>query len=51
MVELLSREGRHCNARILREENQFWRVEECQEYAFDRNGADELVELVLGMST
>ena len=23
VVELLSREGRHCNARILREENQF----------------------------
>ena len=30
-------------------ENQSWRVEECQEYAFERNGADELVELILGM--
>lgn len=30
-------------------ENQFWRVEECQEYAFERNGADELVELILGI--
>jgi hypothetical protein len=30
-------------------ENQFWRVEECQEYAFERNGADELVEMILGL--
>ncbi len=30
-------------------ENQSWRVEECQDYAFQRNGADELVELILGM--
>lgn len=30
-------------------ENQFWRVEECQEYVFERNGADELIELILGM--
>jgi hypothetical protein len=30
-------------------ENQVWRVEECQEYAFARNGADDLVELIFGM--
>ncbi len=28
-------------------ENQFWRVQECQEYYFDKNGADQLVEIVL----
>jgi hypothetical protein len=30
-------------------ENQSWRVDECQDYVFERNGADELVELILGM--
>ena len=30
-------------------ENQSWRVEECQEYEFEKNGADELVELILGL--
>lgn len=30
-------------------ENQFWRVQECQEYEFGKNGADELVEMILGM--
>ena len=30
-------------------ENQAWRVEECQEYAFERNGADEVAELMLGL--
>ncbi len=30
-------------------ENQSWRVEECQDYEFTRNGADELVELILGL--
>lgn len=30
-------------------ENQSWRVEECQEYNFERNGADEVTELILGM--
>ncbi len=30
-------------------ENQAWRVENCQDYAFTRNGADELVEMMLGM--
>jgi hypothetical protein len=30
-------------------ENQGWRVEECQEYVFERNGADQVAELILGM--
>jgi len=30
-------------------ENQAWRVAECQDYKFRRNGADELVELILGL--
>ena len=30
-------------------ENQAWRVAECQDYVFTRNGADELVELILGL--
>jgi hypothetical protein len=30
-------------------ENQSWRVDECQDYEFQRNGADELVDLILGM--
>jgi hypothetical protein len=29
-------------------ENQAWRVEQCQEYVFKRNGADEVAELILG---
>ncbi len=30
-------------------ENQAWRVAECQDYQFTRNGADELVEMILGL--
>jgi hypothetical protein len=30
-------------------ENQSWRVSECQDYQFTRNGADELVDLILGL--
>lgn len=30
-------------------ENQWWRVRECQEYYLDVNGADQLVELIMGL--
>ena len=30
-------------------ENQAWRVTECQDYVFTRNGADELVEVTFGL--
>jgi hypothetical protein len=30
-------------------ENQFWRVQTCQEYYFEENGADQLVDIIMNM--
>jgi hypothetical protein len=30
-------------------ENQFWRVQNCQEYYFEENGADQLVDIIMNM--
>ncbi|MFH0975665.1 MAG: hypothetical protein V1874_07760 [Spirochaetota bacterium] len=30
-------------------EDQFWRVQNCQEYYFDENGADQLVDIIMNL--
>ena len=30
-------------------ENQYWRVENCQEYYFEENGADQLVDIIVNL--
>jgi hypothetical protein len=30
-------------------ENQFWRVQNCQEYYFEENGADQLVDIIMNL--
>jgi hypothetical protein len=30
-------------------ENQFWRIQNCQEYYFEENGADQLVDIIMNL--